>query len=419
MADIVPFRARRFRDPVTRDASACAAPPYDVIHGDEREVYAARSAANVVHLTLPVPRDGLDPYAAAAARLTEFCADGRLVPDAEPTLHLQDVTFRSPGDPSGALRTRHGFLALARVEPIGQGAILGHEEVLPKAIEDRWRLMTATRANLEPVFFLYRDPEGAIDALLAPVRERMAGVDVPLDGMRFRFGVAPPAIAHDVAARLAREPLYIADGHHRFTVSNRVREEHPEWPGARFRLALFVRAEDPGLVILPTHRFVDRLDDELRVALRELQDAWFDVERVDPLSLLDRLRDAPGSLGIWWRRSNEAFLARTKPTALLTLGAMPEPLRSLDVNVLHRGWWSPDALAGKPPACRYVRGEEDPLGLAVKDDVELAVFLRSPPVSTVIAVSDQRRFMPPKSTYFFPKAASGQVLYRFEDAPPP
>lgn len=417
MADLFPFRARRFRDPVTGDAAACAAPPYDVIHGDERETYAARSAANVVHLTLPTPRDGLDPYASAAARLTEFCADGRLVQDREPTLHLQDVTFRAPGDAPGTLRTRHGFLALARVEPIGHGAILGHEEVLPKAIEDRWRLMTATRANLEPVFFLYRDPEGAIDALLQPVRERMPAVDVPLDGMRFRFRSAPPSIARDVTARLTNEPLYIADGHHRFTVSNRVREEHPEWPGAGFRLALFVRAEDPGLVILPTHRFVDRVTDDVERALRARQDEWFDLEPVAPSALLERLAGVPGALAIWWRRRGEAAIARPKASALLRLGATPEPMRSLDVNVLHRGWWDASALAMAAPTCRYVRGEEDPIGLAEKDDVDLAVFLRSPPVATVLAVSNQRRFMPPKSTYFFPKAASGQVLYRFEDAP--
>lgn len=417
MADIVPFRARRFRDPSTRDAGACAAPPYDVIHGDEREAYAARSPANAVHLTLPAPRDGLDPYASAAARLTEFCADGRLVQDSEATVHLQDVTFRAPGDRSEDARTRQGFLALARIEPLGQGSILGHEEVLPKAIEDRWRLMTATRANLEPVFFLYQDPEGVVDALLRPVRERVRALDVPLDGMRFNFRTAPAAIARDLTAALAGKPLYIADGHHRYTVSNRVREEHPEWPGAAFRLALFVRAEDPGLVILPTHRFVDALGDELRTTLRAREDEWFDTEPVDPTALLTRLRDAPGALGVWWRRTGEARLARPKPAALARLSAIPEPLRSLDVNVLHRGWWSADAHAA--PTCRYVRGEEDPLGMAVRDDVELAVFLRSPPVSTVLAVSNQRRFMPPKSTYFFPKAASGQVLYRFEDHPLP
>ena len=51
------------------------------------------------------------------------------------------------------------------------------------------------------------------------------------------------------------------------------------------------------------------------------------------------------------------------------------PLHTIDVVVLHRHLLDPETL-GHALRCRYVRGEDDPLGLARTADVPLAVLLR-------------------------------------------
>ena len=60
----LPFRGVRYRG--LTDLSAVAAPPYDVIHDDERDVLERRDAHNAVRLILPRAEDGHDEYATAA-----------------------------------------------------------------------------------------------------------------------------------------------------------------------------------------------------------------------------------------------------------------------------------------------------------------------------------------------------------------
>ncbi len=415
MALISPFRADRFQDPKTGDAAPCAAPPYDVLGAAARARFAATSSASVVHLTLPEERGGKDRYSVAAATLRDMLRDGRLAPDDEPTFHLQDAQFVGP---DGKKRMRRGFLALVRIQPLGGGAVRGHEQVLPKPLEDRTRLMEATRANLEPVFLLYSDPIGRVDALLEGSRLRPTAASVAMEGVRFDFRRADPKIASRVVDVLRELPLYVADGHHRYTVSDRYRAAHPDDAGARWRLALLVRAQDPGVVILPTHRFLPKVAPEAAAALVARLGASFEQRAVRPEQLLNALAatEAKDAIGVWLRRENRALIATPNPVLRARLAETSELLARLDVSVLERGLLDP-AVLGATVERRYVRGEDDPIGLAGTEDVDAAFFLRAPAVETVLQVSDKNLNMPPKSTYFFPKAASGQVLYRFDRGP--
>ncbi|MFG0316589.1 MAG: DUF1015 family protein [Planctomycetota bacterium JB042] len=413
MAVIEPFRGFRFVDP-GGDPAACAAPPYDVIDDDERDGFAARSPANVVHLTLPRAVEGLDRYATAARLLDEWIADGRLVRDEAPSFHLQDAVF--PG-PDGAPLRRPGLIGLVEAKPIGEGPMRGHEEVQAKPVEDRYNLLRATRANLEPIWVLYRDAAGAVDELLAPARAAAADATATLDEATFEFRRADASVSAAIREHLDGTPLYIADGHHRFTVASRFHAEHPDDAGAAYRMALLVRAEDPGVVVLPTHRFVDDLPAEAAAALATRLEADFDLIPTDEASILADLAraDAPGTIGVARRRDGAWHLAVPRAPVKARLAATsPAPLHTLDVVVLHRHLLDPETL-GHALRCRYVRGEDDPLGLARSEDVPLALLLRPPTIATILEVSDRGLRMPSKSTYFSPKAASGQVLHRFDD----
>lgn len=413
MAVIEPFRGYRFVDP-NGDPAACAAPPYDVIDDAERDGFAARSPANVVHLTLPHARDGDDKYRTAARLLDEWIADGRLLRDEEPSFHLQDAVFRGPG---GRELRRLGLIGLVEAKPIGEGPMRGHEEVQPKPIEDRYRLLTATRSNLEPIYVLYRDAAGVVDQLLAHARAAAPDATVGLDEATFEFRRAGADVSAAIREHLDGGSLYIADGHHRFTVASRFHRERPDDVGAAYRMALLVRAEDPGVVVLPTHRFVDALDAPAAAALDASLESDFDLVPTDEASILRDLAAAadPGTIGVARRRDGAWHLAVPKTAVKERLAARcPAPLDTLDVVVLHRHLIDAESL-GHELRCRYVRGEDDPLGLARQEDVPLAFLLRPPTIATILDVSDRGLAMPSKSTYFSPKAASGQVLHRFDE----
>lgn len=409
MTGVLPFRGLRLLDPGGNAASVLA-PPYDVLDETERDRFAALSPRNVVHLTLPRPAAGADPYRHAAGLLARWRAEGGARLDEEPAIYLQEARFR---DAEGVERVRVGAVAAVEADPLGPGGIRPHEKTHADVVDDRYRLLAATRCDLEPVFLLHRRPADW-------VRQTLDGADVveeataEIAGVRWTLRTIRGEAARRLAEGISGSPLYVADGHHRSTVSAEARRRHPTEPGARWRTALLVAADDPGLLVLPTHRLLLAVDpDEVlrtaRATLRLAETSESDLSR-----RLRQERDprafgllAPGS-GAW--------------LALPTAPPDPDegPLAALDVVLAERAVLEPLRRRGRPlspPDVVYLRGAGDPVAAARERGARIALLLRPPPLATLLEVCDRGLLMPQKSTYFEPKALSGQALLPW-DAPP-
>src|SRR5271170_6712641 len=168
MADIAPLTPLRYDlarlERLGATLARVVAPPYDVIDAAQRAELAARDPHNIVQLILP-EGEGDAKYAHAAKLLATWRAEGVLTRDDEPAFYRYDQSFSPPG--GGARRTRRGFLALVKLVPFSAGIVLPHEKTLSGPKEDRLKLFRATRTNLSPGFMLYKDPTGALDAVLA------------------------------------------------------------------------------------------------------------------------------------------------------------------------------------------------------------------------------------------------------------
>jgi uncharacterized protein (DUF1015 family) len=231
-----PFRALRYDPAVAGPLEELVAPPYDVISGEQRRDYLARSPYNVVHLTLP------DSEEQAAADLAAWRERGALVQEEDRYWWVaQDYV-----GPDGVARTREGFAASVPATPYEQGDVLPHERTHAGPKEGRLRLLRATRTQLEPIFLLY-------DA--DPVFSRPAGdpvLDVEEGGVRTRVW---PLEADEVEIDT---PLLIADGHHRYETAVAYREENPD---ATHTFGILVSSRAPGLEIFPTHRLAQQVGD--------------------------------------------------------------------------------------------------------------------------------------------------------------
>ena len=83
--------------------------------------------------------------------------------------------------------------------------------------------------------------------------------------------------------RFAHRTLFVADGHHRYEAALAYRDEcrdryghDPDAPW-EFVLALLAAAEDPGVIVRPTHRvLIDGRNSSPRLILQLLK-RWFDV----------------------------------------------------------------------------------------------------------------------------------------------
>jgi uncharacterized protein (DUF1015 family) len=394
---VVPFRGERFRE--AGRLSRLIAPPYDVIDAAARARFAALDEHNIVHLMLPEAPAGGDRYAHAGEQLAAWRRSGALVRDAEPAVYVM-----AQGNRLGA------FVALT-AEGYEPRRVRPHERTHAGPKADRLALLRTTRTNLESIFLLAPDPDRAFEQALAEVAARAPDATTELDGVGIRVWV----VRGNAVSRfpLPDGPLYIADGHHRYETASAYAKENP---AADRVLAFLVSAQDPGLVVLPTHRLIHGTGRRVDAVLPAWRSGLFDVAPlpagVDPVAHLRQLgRDRTaclvaspdgGVLGL-------ALKPDAKLDAFLDLGASPA-VRALDVARVETLVVKPLLRAdASTPTLAYTADPREALASA-RQGASTSVLLNPTRVEQVFAVADADDVMPPKSTYFAPKVPSGLVL---------
>jgi len=420
-----PFRALRYAPALGPRLPRLLAPPYDVLSPEERARLAA-DPLNIVHLDLPVAEEGLDPYQAAARRLRSWVDEGILARDERPAVHVLEHTYRT-GD--GEPRVRRGFFARLLLEPLDGGRVIPHERTLLRPRADRERLLAATRTHLSAVFLLHPDDRGAVVERLREASRGQAAADMALDdGTRVRGFTLGERDTAPLLEGLADSWCLIADGHHRYESALAYRDLRRS-QGARDAetvLAFLCSLEDPGLTILPIHRRVHSIEPFSPEAFREALASHFDLQpiaRVADLPAAAASDGRPGVFGLRFRGESGAWVARWRPGSGLeaqSLRSLPEPLRRLDVILLHRLVFeevlgiSPEAQA-REGHLEYVKDR----GELLRDDArsQVAVLMNATPIDQVLEVTRSGLRLPQKTTYFHPKVPTGLVLDPLDQAP--
>ncbi len=244
MANLYPLRALRYTEKAG-SLNDLATLPYDVIGPDLEADYRQRSPYNFVSLILPH-----GDYAGAAARLRSWVEAGVLAQDGEEALFVYEQVFPSPGD--GAVLTRRGFIGLSDTEEYGK-TVFRHERTMSGPKEDRFRLLEATKVQLDSIFMLFPDEDGRAEAKLAAVCATPHD-DEYTDQEKTLHKIWRVTSADWIAGMrqlMSPKPLLIADGHHRYETA--LRMGHPK------TMMTFVALESPGLRSFATHRIVHSL----------------------------------------------------------------------------------------------------------------------------------------------------------------
>jgi uncharacterized protein (DUF1015 family) len=359
------------------DLSKLVAPPYDVIPEPDVARYEALSPYNVVRLTRP----GQD-YDRAARTLQDWLAAGILAPD-PPSMYVHEVRFDG--------RRRRDLIAALRLQPYEDRVVLPHERTHRGPKEDRLALLRATKASLEPLWFLYEGRGSGLPQIVEVVSARSPAVvfSGPEETEHRLWVISDPALHAAVHAALDQLPVLIADGHHRYETSLAYAEEAGGGPDAasRFTLALLTDLDDPGLQVLPTHRVLKAgvavtggedkgtLEETLsalrgRVAVGAYRDHRFQVLPLEGELALVELHEQVID-NILGKRNPEEFLVYTRNPA--------EAVRLVDGGV----------------------------GSA-------AFFLDAPDLRLVLKLAQEGKTLPQKSTYFHPKPPSGMVLFELK-----
>jgi uncharacterized protein (DUF1015 family) len=441
MPAVHPFRAVRYTASRSPALSKLISPPYDVVSPQHRDELAASSPHNIIHVTLDTERPGDGPdenkYVRAARSWNEWMAAGVLRQDPRPAIYAIEQAFTGP---DGHPLVRRGAIVNVRLHPYEDGIILPHEKTLSRALADRLELLKRVKVNLSSPFGLYEDDrrEGhraLADAILS-AGEPVAEADSEEDGSHHRLWRIEDLDAIErLRAVLGPRKVFIADGHHRYESSLAYRDlvdrENPGLPddaGHRYIMMTLCSMNDPGLVIFPTHRLVFGLQGFRLAAFLDQLEQYFEVE-----TLLEDLRRPAGRA---WAVSKLAdhcgksttFLmvsAEDKKGRILTARddadfsgvALPEnvTVRDLDVTALH-GIVLQHLLGLSPQAqerqenVRFEMDAGEVVNRTLSGEFQLGFLVNPTPMWQVAAVAESGETMPQKSTFFYPKLATGLAM---------
>ena len=424
MPYLAPFRALRFAPGAAADLSLLLCPPYDVIDAAEQRRLAQLSEHNAIHLELPFAGDG-DPYAHAAQTLAHWKAERVLERDPRPLIYVYEQRFALPGAAADAgQRVARSFFCRLRLEPYGSGsAVLPHEHTMSAPKEDRFRLLAATRTNLSPVLLLYDD--GAAGETSQRWLDEITFEPPALDvtgpaGVRQRLWLVDPTTS--VAARAllqvaSARPVAIADGHHRYETALRYRGLPDAPAGAQEVLVLLYEARSGGLALLPWHRVISDVSDEER--LFSAADRLFDARPIADVGALRAETERPGAIGLWTRTGGRLLRVDRGRLEAVVGGQSSDELRWLDVNVLSAtlpemiGATSEELVHAE--RISYTSDPDEALAKVDGGAADAFFLMPSTPVESVLEIASNGEFMPAKSTYFHPKAATGLVFNPLAD----
>jgi uncharacterized protein (DUF1015 family) len=432
MATIAAFRGIRYNPNKVGDLSRAISQPYDRIGPDLQDDYYDRHPYNVVRLIKGREYDDDQPghnvYTRARDYYQTWLDAGYLLRETRPALYAYRQTFTLPG---GQQLTRKAFLTAFQLAEFEEGIVLPHERTLSGPKVDRLNLLRATGLNFELIFMLYPDPQRQIDALFdVAIGGRPADVDVhelfERDVRQQMWVVdAPEAIAAIVKEMSAKSGLIIADGHHRYeTALNyraEMRQKHPKAPAnAAFTSCLvsLVSMDDPGLVILPTHRLIHDYTAKTPAQILTDAAAYFDVthlpDRAALESALAQAAEDDRRIGFYDGRYH---LLRLKSPAMMDQ-AVPDRApewRRLDVSILHelaieRVMGITKKQVEAKTHIDYFRDLNQALAQVDAGQATCVFILNPTRIVEVKACSDKGEKMPQKSTDFYPKMVSGLAM---------
>ena len=433
MVEVRSFSGVRYSPAVVEDVGGVICPPYDVVSASQETSLLERSPYNAVRLELrEVPSDQVssDRYDKAGATFRDWLDQRVLVPEPSRSMYLVEETFTHEGEP----RSRLGLMAAVRLVDFSEGAILPHEFTRPGPKADRLALMKAARCNFSPIMSLYDDSDGDVAGWLAETRRRPPALVAAPDGQpQYRMWVEDRRERLSALSELfASKQLFVADGHHRYETAIRYRDDLeasegplPDGAAARYALMMLVSMDDPGLLVLPYHRLIGGLAaHELEAVRRRLNDAF----RIDEISSTD---SSPAGMV----RAIEGLLAR-QPAGelvvatlgleegrahLLTLreslkpGRDAPPLERCEPWLLHeRGIARALDEDRQLTSVSYTHDAAEAASSVMAGAGQIAFFLRAIPMPLFAEVVGMGERLPPKSTYFFPKAHAGLVFNRLE-----
>lgn len=232
MVRVKPFAAVRPPKDIVMEV---AAPPYDVLNSEEAKNQAGEKS--LLHITKPeIDFDPILPdhdprvYDKAVMNFAEWQKKNWLVQDEKPCYYVYAQTMDG--------RTQYGLVLCAHTDDYAGGKIKKHELTRKDKEDDRMIHVRIQNANIEPVFFAYKDNPVLNEIVTKVVAGEPEYSFIDENNFGHKFWVIDDqsvidAVTEEFTTKV--DAFYVADGHHRTAAAARVgaekREQNPAHTG--------------------------------------------------------------------------------------------------------------------------------------------------------------------------------------------
>jgi len=436
VAEVRPFQGVRYNEQQAKDVAAVICPPYDIITPQmEQELYK-HSEYNFVRLesNRELPQDTAtdNKYTRSAAILKQWLQQDILKVDEVPAIYLHDHCFTY----EGRKYKRRGIIVRVRLEEWDKMVIRPHEGTQAGARSDRLALLWACQANFSPILALFEDQGQHVTSLLTMQEGNKPVINLSIASgeSHIVWAITEPVAINQIYNSLAHQPLYIADGHHRYESALTYQREKYACSSSvsgdeafNFVMMELVDFSDPGLVILPPHRLVRGISKSTLNELMTKLESFFEIDELS-LSMLDVWQQVDDllagktnqvKLAVFGLKAGRIFVLSLRDSSAASQ-MMPyfhsELYKRLDVSVVDHIIL--EKLLGlssesDEEIITYSYDRVNAVNRVLNEEYQLAFLLNPIKAEVIKAIADAGDRMPRKSTYFYPKPPAGLVFNYF------
>ena len=414
MVRVKPFAAIR---PPKDIVTEVAAPPYDVLNSVEAKKMAGEKS--LLHITKPeIDFDPILPdhddkvYDKAVKNFAKWQKNGWLVQDKKPCYYVYAQTMEG--------RTQYGLVLCAHTDDYAEGKIKKHELTRRDKEDDRMVHVKIQNANIEPVFFAYKDNSQLNEIVSRTVAAAPEYSFTDENGFGHSFWVIDDDATIEKITDIFTNKVnafYVADGHHRTAAAARVGAEKRSGNAAHtgdeeYNYFMAVCFPETQLKIIDYNRVVKDLNgltpEQFLSALEE--DFTVTPYEGEGECHPSHLHNFSMYLGGKW------YSMETKPGRYDD----NDPIGVLDVTILSN--LVLDKILGikdlrTDKRIDFVGGIRGLGELSRRvDSCEMKVAFALYPVSMkqLTDIADSGNIMPPKTTWFEPKLRSGLAIHKLD-----
>jgi uncharacterized protein (DUF1015 family) len=433
MVEIAPFKGMIYNKEKIKKLDDVMSPPYDIISEPMQNELYNKNEYNFVKLILgkilPDDTDTKNRYTRAKQLFDAWQQQGVLIPSQTPAIFPYKVDYTVNKEK----KQMNGFFVLLKLDPEYK-TVKAHEKTLAKPKADRLNLMRTCYANLEPIQLMYMDQNDSI-------RKTMdAAIDTPLIKVKGYDGFTHQLWRLDnleavqaILDELEKKILFIADGHHRYQTSINYAAEKREQtgnkdPNAPFNYIMVVLCNmfDPGLSILPTHRFikmphgnfddlVKKLERYFIVEKKLITGTKKDYQKIGKKIMNEIKTEDKHKLALYTKGMYYILTLKDEQVMDVRASDYSKTWRTLDVSILHK--LILEEFLGVTEKnledhVKYTRVDAEAIQQVDEGKYDFSFLINATKIDQLKAIADASEHMPQKSTYFLPKMLSGLVMYK-------